>query len=833
MIKRFHTLSNLTRLSICAAALAPVAASAQTDDDPIIELSPFVVTEEDDGSYLAKNAISATKFDVPLREIPLSVQVMTEAFLDDTFSLDLEGSMEYAAAVNVSQSNAGTRESGIFSVRGFRAANVKRNGIAAYYAQDLTNVARVEVIKGPSSLLYGEAQPGGIINYVTKAPMQEFRHATELSFGSDGFARALFESTGPLLKSADGKPTLLYRVDASYLEDDGWTRAYWRQKAFISPMLEFRFWKNARITVQYEHMDSNRVTIHGFPFGSSLLREIWNSAPEDSLLKSFGAYQTGGAAGTILLRNENWGIFVNNLGPYANEPRVVQDPIGRAVVVLDEVAPLPYDFVGEHPNDINSVVRNLYSIDFQAPLPLDGWFLRLNSVYDAADFFIMESRPHRIVPFSGDTLRYGPAQFSSTSFYRDSIHSQFNISGKWSLFGIDNQTVFGGEIRSDEQRALLYGVAADPRLVSGGEHFVSIRGISEPYIPVNRLVTLEELIFDVPTGEPSWYENFNYSTEAIFFSNLMSLWDDRIKLLTGVRRDRAYQEQLDGNNVLQLRSPTQTQDSPQYGLIFAVNDALSLYASHSESFVPDNDTLRRYDPDGQGTLPDGTPGTYFSVPREPVEGLGDEIGLKVDFLDSRISGTLAYFEIENRGIVTLRDTPFLLRNGNPVREQFQDGSSFSKGFDLDLNFALSQNLQMVFGYAYIDSLTTITSQDGNAVSFADSLGVPDHQATFWAKYTFLDGSLDGLSVGLGAIYTGNRRLYEPSAAAIASGYEDVQIFGDPYWKFDLTVTFKRPLGDHTYQLSLNVKNLFDQQAFLSSGLPINPRQLFLTLRYDF
>lgn len=821
-----------TVLSICSL-FATTGLAAQTTDDEIIDLSPFVVTQEDDGSYLAKNAISATKFDVPLRDIPLSVQVMTESFLDDTFSLDLESSMEYAAAVNVSQSNAGTRESGMFSVRGFRAANVKRNGIAAYYAQDLTNVARVEVIKGPSSLLYGEAQPGGVINYVTKKPLQEFRNAVEFSVGSDGFVRGSFESTGPLLETKDGDPRLLYRLDASYQEQDGWTRAYWTEKSFFSPVLEYRFWKGARLTVQYEYMDSRRVTIHGFPFGSSLLRELWTEAPEDSSLKRFGAYLSGGARGTILLRKENWGVYINDLGEFEDHPLVFKDSIGRGVVILDEIAPLPYDFVGEHQNDINRVIRDLVSVDFQTPLPWDQWHLRLNSVNDTSDFFIMESRPHRIMPHSGDALRYGPAQFSSTDFNRDSWHSQVNVSGKWSLLGLENQTVLGAELREDEQRARLYGVAADPRLISGGEHFVSITGASAPYIPDGRLVVLEELAFERPQGEPSWYENFNYSTEAYFFSNLTSVWNDRIKVLAGIRRDIAYQEELTPDEQLLLRSPTHTQDSPQYGIIFEVNNALSLYASHSESFVPDNDTLRRFDPDGEGTLPDGTPGAYFFVPREPVEGLGDEIGFKIDLMDSRISGTAAYFEIENRGIVTLRETPYLLRNGNPVREQYQDGSSFSEGIDLDINLALSRGLQIVLGYAYIDSLTTISSQDGEAVSFGDSVGVPDHQATLWTKYTFLDGRLDGLSLGVGAIYTGERRLYEPSANALSTGFEDVIIYGDPYWKIDLSLAYKGRFGDHSYNLALNIKNLFDEQAFLSSGLPITPRQAFLTFRYDF
>ena len=169
---------------ILTTLLTPLLAWAQSDssDEPIFELSPFEVSAADDGSYVAKNSISATKFDTALKDIPVSLQVMTEAFLDDTFSLDLESSMEYSAAVNLSSNlGSGNREGGQFAIRGFNAARVKRDGVIAYYSQDLTNIARVEVMKGPASLLYGEAQPGGIINYIPKRPLTEPRYKATVS----------------------------------------------------------------------------------------------------------------------------------------------------------------------------------------------------------------------------------------------------------------------------------------------------------------------------------------------------------------------------------------------------------------------------------------------------------------------------------------------------------------------------------------------------------------------------------------------------------------------------------------------------------------------------
>ncbi|MCD8481317.1 MAG: hypothetical protein LR015_00760 [Verrucomicrobia bacterium] len=77
------------------------------------------------------------------------------------------------------------------------------------------------------------------------------------------------------------------------------------------------------------------------------------------------------------------------------------------------------------------------------------------------------------------------------------------------------------------------------------------------------------------------------------------------------------------------------------------------------------------------------------------------------------------------------------------------------------------NLQFVVGYAYIESEVAL----GVAQSYKDAVGVPTHNATFWGKYTFIDGPLDGFAIGLGLNYTGSRRLFAPLRQFLEQGNE--------------------------------------------------------------
>ena len=69
------------------------------DDDDIIELSPFVVSADDSFGYLASNSTSGTRLAVPIKDLPVPVEVVTAAFMEDIGATDIESALAYSSGV--------------------------------------------------------------------------------------------------------------------------------------------------------------------------------------------------------------------------------------------------------------------------------------------------------------------------------------------------------------------------------------------------------------------------------------------------------------------------------------------------------------------------------------------------------------------------------------------------------------------------------------------------------------------------------------------------------------------------------------------------------------
>jgi outer membrane receptor protein involved in Fe transport len=174
------------------------------------------VTGERDFTPVA-SAAGASKTDTPILELPRSVQVVPSAVLEDRQVTSI-----YQALENVS----GVSKEGTFYdqflIRGFdNGANSYRNFLKTYTligVEDFAFVDRVEVAKGPNSELYGRIAPGGVVNYVTKQPLERAAYSIQQQVGSWGQARTSVDAAGPLNKSE----TVLYRGIATFDKSDSY-----------------------------------------------------------------------------------------------------------------------------------------------------------------------------------------------------------------------------------------------------------------------------------------------------------------------------------------------------------------------------------------------------------------------------------------------------------------------------------------------------------------------------------------------------------------------------------------------------------------------------------
>ena len=222
-------------------------------------------------SYVLQNASTGTKTNTPVMDTPVNVQSVSQQVLQDQQATTLGQALQNVSGVTVTDGSfngTGFASSGIL-LRGFNAQTYYRDGFredTTFLAtgllagsQQLANIASVEVLKGPGAILYGLAEPGGVINLTTKEPLDAPYYAVQQQIGSLADYRTTIDATGPL--NAD--KSLLYRMNMSY-ENNGAPFGSFidnthSQSLFVAPVLKWNIdgstW--VKLEAEYNHYRSD------------------------------------------------------------------------------------------------------------------------------------------------------------------------------------------------------------------------------------------------------------------------------------------------------------------------------------------------------------------------------------------------------------------------------------------------------------------------------------------------------------------------------------------------------------------------------------------------
>ncbi|MEO6873917.1 MAG: TonB-dependent receptor plug domain-containing protein [Opitutaceae bacterium] len=161
--------------AVVPAKVEPPASDSGTSQDNIVKLSPFDVAGEKDYGYLKTNSATATRIGESIQKVPMNISVISQDFMQDTDLHNTNDIFKYMASASgdsqvgaVVPSNNQTPQ-GHNTLRGFLVNIILRNGVLLYSTKDIADtVERIEVIKGPAAVFFGQGYPGGVINYITK-----------------------------------------------------------------------------------------------------------------------------------------------------------------------------------------------------------------------------------------------------------------------------------------------------------------------------------------------------------------------------------------------------------------------------------------------------------------------------------------------------------------------------------------------------------------------------------------------------------------------------------------------------------------------------------------
>jgi iron complex outermembrane receptor protein len=200
--------------------------------------------------YNRPNTTTATKTDTPLMQTPLSVKVVPGQVLKDQQVITVDQALR-----NVSGVVSGAGGTGTFFIRGFGNFNLYRDGFLNQsqwaHTEDLENIERVEVLKGPGSVLYGRTEPGGLVNFVTKQPLDMPYYSLRQQFGSFDHYRTSIDATGPITASKD----LAYRFNLGYQTNRNFQEFGGNERLLVAPTLRWKISDQTTSTLKVEYSD--------------------------------------------------------------------------------------------------------------------------------------------------------------------------------------------------------------------------------------------------------------------------------------------------------------------------------------------------------------------------------------------------------------------------------------------------------------------------------------------------------------------------------------------------------------------------------------------------
>jgi len=750
----------------------------QAFDEELVYLSPFEVSSERVSAYRVTDSVGGARVRRALIDTPATINVITSEFMNDLGASSIIEATQYLSGVTYGAlGGAG----GIFDRQVMRGFEVYGNTIDNFTLSGIQSpldpviIERVEILKGPNALLSPSGAPGGTSNIITKSP--KFEYATELKaeYATEFYgSKASLDATGPI----PGTERFAYRVIASYQDADGFVPGKIKNQS-IHPMLTWAISPRTQLKVKGSFVNwrqtgsvaANQHNLHfrdDLPHGATV--GVGDIKP---------GYVYGGANGQA-----TWTERTSN--------------VARGVV----------EFTTALADNINlrlAGMRNYYHYSYNTGgLTIDrpgNWGKNhINPFTGEYDHFNAWSRfdpklPWDPItnPYSSSPVDYTPSgawlseyygdTWSNSSFYQVDLASNWDLGRLATLHvvtGISHSTEWNHAKGWDHEDDLIVGWLVDKNrnnIKYAAPENPPLLGYdySMPYVDgVPRVRTGSHL--ESETKKP-------HSKATQFYINTqLDFLQGRLILSGGVshqKRNTPGRVDLARNRV--GRGLKGSKNSPSYSALYKVTPWASVYASH-------------------GRNADGTNYDDGSVIRVLWrEGKQDEIGIKMEFFNKRLSVTSAYFELEQSNFVTQHPDKWF----NPNAPD-QLASITNEGFEIDIMGQVTQNLTVVASY---------TDMELRDVLGRNRMGIPDNMANALVKYGFADGPVRGLNIFAGVNYVGKQAGENPRERTDIGVVVPVS-----FWMPSRTVYNAGASYDYgPLRFQLNVENVFDKKTLWQSG----------------
>ena len=564
-----------------------------------------------------KNSVSfvGTKTATALKDVPQSIGYVTKELVLDQGAITVNDVVKNISGI--SQYSAYND----FSIRGFRSLgnlnsgnllNGMRGLTPLFRQSSLANLERVEVIKGPASALFGNAAPGGVVNRVTKKPLDVARRSVTLTAGSFNTSNVYGDFTGPL----NEQKSLLYRLNLGYENTDGFRDLQGVTTFIVAPsftyILSDRTQLNADITYNNNKGKLDRgLAIHGngdlfsVPFNST------QSAASDYMIEN--TFNLSFALSHQLAK----GLLFNSTYLYSSYLEDTQEHAQQHA----------YQSTIDGKQDLSKVemrfekrYRHITANNFNNYL-----------TWDVATGALK----HKLL------LGY--------DYFNTSIAPGLSSLSASGYLLKDNTVVDKFDVAKKDKYQL--DANGNPRTNVPSFDLNSTLG--------NRIQDVTKYIYRTGAGNPNGqgnavrtYSNGVYLQEQLQWGRLQALLSARVEWFTDVTKDTKGIE----------KKTTQTAFIPRLGLVYALTPSTNVYASWIRGFEPQSVAIQS-DPE-------------TGAPFDPMKSELWEVGAKGEYLNKRLSVTTSVFRIRKNNSLYSAGDPVNPKLRVAVGEEVSRGVEF-------------------------------------------------------------------------------------------------------------------------------------------------------------
>jgi iron complex outermembrane recepter protein len=614
------------------------------DPDKAIELSPFRVDTSKDKGYLATNAISGTRLNTPIKDLPMPIEVITGEFIQDIGANDLKESLAFSSGIYGSDNF--TTESGgpglfdfspsrptnkplsqlptAVNIRGFYTGTQLRLGFRSGTQFDATvlgapsdpvDIDRAEVVRGPAALLYGVSTLGGVVNILPKLPLPQQRYALTANVGSFDYRRISLDATGPLLP--EGK--LNYRVLAAHSTTGSEVDDYELNNTFVGAKLEWRPFRN---TTVYGEVLNQKTEERGLGFNGGA-RDIFDT---NDVTHPRNRYFE------LLNWTRDIGGFSRRTYNLAG-PDVYEDTTTTTYLVQAEQRILP---------DLTLVVG--YQL-------ADGEIDRLRIINQRTDTVTVAQESQFPDAATRTTYANGLVKairydWDNDPFEVDSQQYRAELNYKLTLGETTHNFLLGRQSTRDEvfrpdNRPTIQNTSTNAAWTRS--EFKNVTNLS----PIRYDGTTFERLRD--TTQTNWFDGDYLVYQAKALSN-------RLHTIAGARQDRFASRVLDFDYVNGVRNaaPTFPDEGPgtarpfnapkRAGYRFGGKPQTETTYTGGANYAVTKE-INVYGLVAQGLFPNPGQRNGAAQNFDAEKTLSKELGVKIDLMGGKVSGTIAYFEI--------------------------------------------------------------------------------------------------------------------------------------------------------------------------------------------